>query len=455
MKGSCSEDYFSFTDAIFDKGRVAGQPEALKGVRVLDLARVIYGPMVGKWLGLFGAEVIKVEEPGQGDDWRTGTYWAKYWKDSCPYFQSLNPNKYFIGMDLQKQKAKELVLELAKKSDVVIENFRAGLAEAWGLGYSTIREVNPRAIYISCSGYGQWGPLRFFPSWDLVAQSMSGAARLTGFPGHDTYKLQDYYGDFFPGLLGAMGVMAALNYREQTGKGQFIDMAQAEGLMRTMHHWTYLSVEGEELEPTGNVDPSMAPSGIFKTIDNQFIAIAIATDEQLLALLNAMGRGDLAEEEKFTETFERLKIGNAEELDKIVEKWVSQKTVSEITRMARTHGFPAEPVTDDWQLVNDEWREERGSITSFDDEMYGKGIWPHFPIALERTPARIKWLTRPIGYHNRYVLKRVLGLSEEEIQDLENKDVIGYWDNRVGQKPPSYWDIENDPMFNYSDGDKE
>jgi len=449
MKESCSEEYFSFLDKIFDHSNVSEKPESLKGIRVLDLSRVIFGPVVTKWLGLFGAEVIKVEEPEEGDDWRTGTYWAKYWKDSCPYFQSLNPNKYFIGMDLKKLGAKELILELAKKSDVVVENFRAGLAEAWGLGYGTISQVNPRAIYISCSGYGQWGPLRFFPSWDLIAQSMSGMARLTGFPGKETYKLQDYYGDFFPGLLGAMGVMAALNYREQTGKGQFIDMAQVEGLMRTMLNWTYMSVVGEDLERTGNDDPSMAPSGIFKTADGKFVAIAIATDEQFLGLVGALGRTDLAEDKKFRETFERLKAGNAKELDRAVEEWVFTKTEAEVISAAKTNSFPAVPVMDDWQLVNDSWRRERGSVTLFEDDMYGEGIWVDSPVALEKTPGRVKWLTKPIGYHNRYILKKLLGLSEKEINDLDEKGVIGYWGNRVGQRPPSYWDLENDPIFNY------
>ncbi len=454
MKESGPEEYFSFLDGIFDPSKASEKSEALKGIRVLDLSRVIFGPVVTKWFGFFGAEVIKIEEPEEGDDWRTGTYWAKYWKDSCPYFQSLNPNKYFVGMDLKKPRAKELVLELAKKSDVVVENFRAGLAEAWGLGYSTISQVNPRIIYLSCSGYGQWGPLRFFPSWDLIAQSMSGMARLTGFPGKETYKLQDYYGDFFPGLLGAMGVMAALNFREQTGKGQFIDMAQVEGLMRTMLNWTYMSVVGEDLERTGNDDPSMAPSGIFKTADGKFVAIAIATDDQFSGLVGALGRTDLAEDKKFQETYERLKAGNAQELDRVVEEWVLTKTEDEVISLAKTHGFPATPVIDDWQLVNDPWRRERGSVKAFKDEMYGEGIWVDSPVALEKTPGRVKWLAKPIGYHNRYILKKILGLSKKEITDLEKKDVIGYWGNRVGQRPPPYWDLEKDDMFNYGDGEK-
>jgi len=448
------EDYFSFTNKIFDQSETLGKPEAMAGIRVLDLTRVIYGPMVSKWLAMFGAEVIKVEEPDVGDDWRTGTYWAKYWKDSCPYFQSLNPNKHFVAIDLKKKRGKELVLELAKDSDVVVENFRAGLAEAWGIGYTAVEKINPKAIYISCSGYGQWGPLRFFPSWDLVAQSMSGVARLTGFPGRDTYKLNDYYGDFFPGLMGAIGVLAALNHRDRTGRGQYIDMAQAEALMRTMLHWSYMDVTGQDLERTGNYDPSMAPSGIFKTKDETFISVAIATDEQFFSLLEAMNQTQLIEDKRFEETSKRLKEENAAKINEILKTWVETKTEAEIMELARTHSFPAVPVTDDWKIVNDEWRRERGSVVDFEDEMYGKGIWAGPAVSLEKTPGRLKNLTRPIGYHNRYVFKKILGLSDQDIKKLEKDRVIGYWGNRVGQRPPAYWDKETDPIFNYKGDDE-
>lgn len=448
------EDYFSYTNEIFDRSRIAEKPEALKGIRVLDLAHVIFGPVISKWLALFGAEVIKVEEPEEGDPWRTASYWAKYWKDSSPFFQSFNPNKYFVAIDLKKPKGKELVLELAKKSDVVVENFRAGLVEAWGIGYTTVSNINPKVIYISCSGYGQWGPLRFFPSWDLIAQSMSGVARLTGFGGKETYKLPDYYGDFFPGLLGTTSVLAALNYREKTGKGQFIDMTQVEALMRIMHNWSYMDLTGEDLKSTGNVDPTMAPSGIFKTKDGKFVAVAIATDEQFLALLEVMGKMDLAEDKRFKETFERLKAQNAEEICKVLEEWVQGKTEQEIIVLAQEKGFPAAPVMDDWRMVNDEWRRERGSVVEFQDEMYGKGTWPVPTVALHKTPGRLKRLSRPVGYHNHYIFQTLLGLSKNQVKELGREHVIGYWGNRVGQKPPAYYDMENDPIFNFDRGEK-
>ncbi|MCK9275874.1 MAG: CoA transferase [Syntrophales bacterium] len=449
-----TEDYFSFTDKIFDRSGNFEKPEALEGIRVLDLAHVIFGPVISKWLALYGAEVIKVEEPEEGDPWRTASYWAKYWKDSAPFFQSFNPNKYYVGVDLKKQKGKELILELAKKSDVVVENFRAGLVEAWGIGYTTVSKINPRVIYISCSGYGQWGPLRFFPSWDLIAQSMSGVARLTGFGGNETYKLPDYYGDFYPGLIGAISVLAALNHREKTGEGQFIDMTQTETLMRMMHNWFYMELAGEDLKNTGNVDPSMAPSGIFKTRDEKFVAIAIATDEQFMALMNAMDRKDLMTDTRFMESSMRLKEDNADRICAILEEWVHSKTESEIIESAKEKGFAAAPVMDDLRMFNDEWRRERGSLVHFEDDMYGKGTWPGTGVALQKTPERFKSLSRPVGYHNHYIFQTLLGLSKEELTKLEKDHVIGYWGNRVGQKPPDYYDMEKDPIFNFERGER-
>jgi len=444
-----AEDYFSFTEQLFDRMKTEAKPEALRGIRVLDLTRVIFGPMVAKWLALFGAEVIKIEEPEEGDDWRTGTYWGKYWKDSSPYFQSLNPNKYFVAIDLKEKKGKDLVKDLAKKSDVVIENYRAGLIEAWGLGYTTLSKINPKIIYISCSGYGQWGPLRYFPSYDLISQSVSGVARMTGFSEEQTYKLPDYFGDFFPAILGVIGVLSALHHRNKTGKGQYIDMAQTEALMRAMHNWTYMSVAGEDLGQTGNFDPTMAPSGIFKTKDGAYIAIAVATNEQFRSLTEAMGKAELTGDKRFQDTAERLKRENAPVINEFLAGWVATQTVEDIISLAKSKGFAAAPVMDDGRLIRDPWREERGSVVEFDDAMYGRGRWAGPPVALEKSPGRLKHLTRPIGYHNRYVFKEVLGLTEEDIRRLEKDHVIGTWDNRVGKRPPSYADMSKDEMFNY------
>jgi crotonobetainyl-CoA:carnitine CoA-transferase CaiB-like acyl-CoA transferase len=448
-----SENYFSFTDQLFNQAKIPLKAEAFKGLRVLDLSRIIFGPVISRWLALYGAEVIKVEEPDEGDNWRVGTYWAKYSKDANPYFQSLNPNKYFIGIDLKKEKGKDLVLELAKKSDIVIENFRAGLTEAWGIGYTTVSQINPKVIYISCSGYGQWGPLRFFPSWDLIAQSMSGVARLTGFPGKEAYKLQDYYGDFLPGLFGVIAVLAALNYSKSHGKGQYIDMAQAEAIMRIMPNWTYMSATGQDLERTGNSDPCMAPSGIFKSSDGNFVSVAIATDDQFAGLVKAMGKPELLKDSRFNETLTRLQPENAAAISAILSDWVGGVTQKDLIELASLNEFPASRVANDYDLVKDDWRKERGSIVEINDEMYEKETCVIPAAMLEKSPARMKWMAKPLGYHNNYILKKLLGLSAKQIADLRKEEVVGYWDNRVGQKPPPYYDVSKDPIFNYREGD--
>lgn len=449
-----TEDYFSFTGKLFSPEAAAGKAEALKGIRVLDLSHMIFGPTAAKFLAQFGAEVIKVEVPYQGDYWRGGTYWGKYWKHSNPLWHFINQSKYFVAIDVKKPKGKDLILKLAESADVVIENFTSGTVEAWGIGYSQVSKINPKVIYASLSTYGQYGPYRYFPGWDLLAQGASGVLAVTGHPETDKYfKVPDFFGDFFPGYFAAMLILIALNYRERTGEGQYIDGCQAEILMRSLYHFTYFGATGEDLGRTGNVDPTMAPSGIFKTRDGKFIALAIATDGQFQSLSRALGREELAGDERFDKALNRLKPDHARELNGVVESWVLSLDASEVIKAGRRHRFAVAEVMDDVDIAGDQWRRERGSVISFKDDMY-KDLVVEGPIAmLSKTPGRTKWLTRPLGYHNRYVLKKFLGLTEEHIKELEKERVVGNWDYRVGQRPPIYHDPAKDPIFNYEGGE--
>ena len=449
-----ADDYFDFTGKLFDQKEISQKPEALKGIRVLDLSHMIFGPIAARFLGQYGAEVIKVEVPYQGGYWRGGTYWGKYWKHSNPLWHFINHSKYFVAIDVKKPKGKDLILKLAETADVVIENFTSGTVEAWGIGYSQVSKINPKVIYASLSTYGQSGPLRFFPGWDLLAQGASGVLSITGYPETDKYfKVPDFFGDFFPGHFAAMLMLIALHYREKTGEGQYLDICQAEILMRTLFHFTHLGATGEELGRTGNMDPTMAPSGIFKTKDGKFLSLAIATDKQFRSFCKAVKRPDFAEDEKYAKAFSRLKPENAQTLHAWVAEWVKGKEAREVLALGRKFCFAVSEVLDDVQISQDEWRRERGNVVSFEDEMYKK-LLLQGPIAmLSKTPGRIKWLTRPLGYHNRYALKKLLGLSAGEIKELEKERVVGYWDYRVGQRPPAYYDIQKDPMFNYEGGD--
>jgi len=446
-----SEDYFSFTGKQFNPAEVARKPEALQGIRVLDLSHMIFGPTAARLLGQYGAEVIKVEVPYLGDYWRGSTYWGKYWKHGNPLWHFINHSKYFVAIDVKKSKGKELILKLAGMSDVVIENFTSGTVEAWGIGYSQVSKLNPKIIYASLSTYGQFGPMRFLPGWDLLAQGISGVLSLTGHPETDKYfKIPDFFGDFFPGYFASMMILMALHYRERTGYGQYLDICQAEILMRTLFHFTHFTMTGEELGRTGNLDPTMAPSGIYKTKDGKFVALAIATDKHFQALCQAMKRADLGKDRQLAKTLERLKPENVRKLNEPVKSWVHLHSASEMVALGRKYSFAVAEVMDDVQISQDPWRKERGSVVSYDDEMYKEMVLEGPLAMMDKTPGRIKWLTRPLGYHNRYLLKKLMGLSEGEIRQLEKERVVGYWDYRVGQRPPVYYDIHKDPVFNYA-----
>ena len=444
------EDYFSYTEKLFNPSEAAAKPEALKGIRVLDFSHVIFGPIAARLLADYGAEVIKLELPFFGDLWRPATYWGKYWKHSNPIWHNITKNKYFLSVNLKLPKSKELIYKMAETADVVIENFAPGTAEAWGIGYSQISKINPKIIFLSCSTYGQFGPMRYFPGWDLLAQAASGVLTLNGYPGTDKfYKLPDYLGDFVPGNFGALAILMALYHRNRTGKGQYIDVAQTETLMRLLYNYTFHSVTGSEVSRTGNSDPTMVPAAIMKTGDAKFLALACVTQDQFKGLLKAMNREDLLTDARFTSNLERLKPENAKTLTEIVTDWVKSQTGDEIINAANSNSFPAAEVADDLMICNDDWRRKRGSVVLFKDDMYGELMIAGPSAQLSGTPSRTKWLARPLGYHNRIVLKKFLGMSDEEIKSLEKKKVIGTFDDRPGLKPPVYYNLDDDPIYNY------
>jgi crotonobetainyl-CoA:carnitine CoA-transferase CaiB-like acyl-CoA transferase len=444
------EDYFSYAAKLFDPSKISQKPEVLGGIRVLDFSHVIFGPTATRIMANYGAEVIKLELPFHGDLWRPATYWGKYWKHSNPLWHFVTQNKYFVGLDLKQPEAKEIIYRLAQMCDVVAENFAPGTAEAWGVGYTQISKINPKVIYLSCSTYGQYGPLRFYPGWDLLAQAASGVLSLTGYPDTEKfYKLPDYLGDFIPGNFGALAILMALYFRNKTGKGQYIDLAQSEALMRLLFNFTAFKMMGMEIGRTANTDPTMVPASIFKTRDGKFIALACATEKQFVALCGALGREDLLKEKKYTDPFERLKPEPAKALTQIVADWLKGKEMEEVVKLANERGFPAAEVLDDYQIYQDPWRRARGSVILFNDEMYGEFFLAGPSAQLSKTPSRTKWIARPVGYHNRLVLKKFLEMSEEKIAELEKKKVIGTFDDRPGLKPPVYYNLDTDPIFNY------
>ena len=246
--------YFEWTAELFERSRIFDKPEALKGIRVLELTTLILGPSTADFLGEFGAEVIKVELPPGGDTMRYVTPRGTFWKNASLGFFPENHSKYHVAIDLHKEGGKVLFQRLAARADVMIENLRAGTLDRWGIGYRDLSAINPRLIYVANSGFGQWGPFSHGrASYDAVAQTVSGMIGITGFPDRSPITCGIFIGDWFGALMAATAALMALHHRRRTGEGQFIDYAQSEGLIRSLDWtWIYAGLTGRDRERIGN-----------------------------------------------------------------------------------------------------------------------------------------------------------------------------------------------------------
>jgi len=427
-----------FMKGLFDRTALFDKPEALKGVRVLEVCSVVLGPAACDYLAEFGAEVIKFE--GQkGDQMRFVTPYAWFWKGMSPGLEIENHNKYWMGMHVGNPRARELFLELVKKSDVVVDNLTPGRMAKWGLDYRALREVNPKIIHLHVSGYGSWGPWTGRTSYDAVAQSMGALAPITGFEDRGPIKSGVWIADWVTGLMCSVAILSALNYRERSGEGQFIDYLQVENVIRMLDWtWLYAGRTGEDRKRSGNRDLAICPSDLFRCADG-WVAVAAFGDEEFLGLCRAMDRMEL--HRKFADPLERLKDGNARELLDAVASWALGRRVEEVEALGCRHGFGASRVLEAKDVYHGEHFRERGAIQEYEDPLYGTMAQQCYPPVMSGTPGRLKWSCRPLGFDNRYVLKKILGLPEEEVERLRNEGVVFQWNPNVpSQCPPPGWD---------------
>jgi crotonobetainyl-CoA:carnitine CoA-transferase CaiB-like acyl-CoA transferase len=413
-----------FAEEAFELSGIPAKPEALAGVRVLEVATRIFGPATADYLGVFGAEVIKVELPGRGDLMRYVAPEGFFWKDVSPAFLALNRNKLHVGLDLHPPEGVELFLRLAEASDVVVENLRAGTMDAWGVGYLQLRERNPRIIYAANSGFGQWGPYAAGrASYDATAQAVSGFSAITGFPDQPPMKAGFWVGDYTAALMSAIAILSALHARRSTGEGQMIDLSQAEAMIRALDWtWAYAGLSGSDRCRAGNGDPSYPPSGIYRCADG-FVAISVRDEGERIRLERAPG-DSLPEEPG---------IADAER----VASFAASRTRDELLRCAATAGFSAVPVRGGRDQYGDRHLRARGTVCEVTDPLYGRidefGPAPK----LSKSPGRIKESAKPVGWHNARVFGGLLGLSAAEMEELTRKKVIGAWADLPGARPPN------------------
>ena len=413
-------------------------PAPLKGLRVLEVCTLLLGPSGPGILARMGAEVIKCEIPPRGDTLRNMVPFGYFFREQSTSLIRPNANKYWMGLDLHKPEAQQVFLELAKNADVIEENQRPGVMERWNVGYRQIKEINPGIIYLSKTGYGQWGEYaeQNRPSNDGAAQAFSGYAWMSSFPGQKPLKSRLYISDSYGGVLGEVAVLAALHYRERTGKGQFIELSQSEAIMRVMSWvWPYQQITGKVAMPSGNQDITVCPAGTFRSADETFVALAAPSPEEFKGLCLAIGRPELADDPRFKDHLTRLHEENVTEILKIIADWIRTKTCEQVAMLAEQHGFAASRLYSIKDVVEDRHFRERDFMTEVDDQIVGQFLDYEFPVMMSKTPPKIRWSVRPVGFDNEYVMNHYLGKSAEEIKHLYDCGALGKSANVVARQP--------------------
>ena len=357
----------------------------LSDVIVIDLSRVLAGPYCTMILGDLGATVIKVEQPGKGDD--TRHFGPPYIAGESAYYLGLNRNKQSILLDFSTPEGKERLLKLLSTATVLVENFRPGALERQGLGYETLRAINPGLIYCSISGYGQTGPYALRPGYDFVAQAESGLMSVTGEIDGDPQRVGSPVGDVSAGMYACISILAALRVRDHTGKGQHIDISLLETTMSLLSNVAsnYL-ISGEEAPRLGNGHPNIVPYQAFHTKDG-YVVVSCGNDRLYQALCQLLGREDLAADPSFATNPQRVR--NRQALVPALQEEFLRRTTEEWLPELRAAGIPCGPINTVSQSFNDQHIQARGFVWECEHPTAGRIKLSGSPIHLSETPTRL------------------------------------------------------------------
>lgn len=390
---------------------------SLDGIRVLDLTQAMAGPMATMTLGDLGAEIIKLE-PLSGDQTRS---WAPpYMGDMSSYYLSANRNKKSIAVDLKNPAGQELLRKLAKNSDIIIENFRPGTMEKFGLSYDEARKLNSRIIYCSLSGYGQTGHSKDWPGYDLTVLAYSGLLSLNAEEGRPPIKFGVPIADITAGLFSVIAILAALRYRDATGVGQFIDMSMLDANFSILTHQAlgYFST-GKNPKHLGSAHSNIAPYQVFQTADG-YIAVAVGTEKLWKTLCSIIGREELTENALFLTNVDRVQ--NREKLVIEMNRTFSLFKTQELFQKFLDSGIPASPINSVEQAVNATQIMERNMIVDM-EAPYGKIRILGTPFKMSVTPASVRLHPPMLGENTKEILRNI-GYSEEEISGMVDKKVV-------------------------------
>lgn len=397
-------------------------PGPLAGLRVVELGMLLAGPFTGRLLGDMGAEIIKVEPPGKPDplrDWGKARY-----KGRSLWWAVQSRNKKCVTLDLRQEPGQALLLDLVRKSDVVVENFRPGTLERWNLGWEQLSEANPGVILCRVSGYGQTGPYAPRAGFASVAEAMGGLRHINGFPGEAPPRMHISLGDSLAGMFAAQGILAALYRRDRTGRGQVVDVSLLEAcfalLESTVPEYDRLGIVRG---PGGTGLEGVAPSNIFESRDGKRIVIAANADNVFRRLCEAMAQPELADDERFSTHLQRGE--NQEEIEGIVADWAARHDADEIVGILNEAGVICGPIYTIADIFEDEHVRARGMLVEHDDPELGTFLGPGIVPRFSETPGEVRWpATWEDGSHNQEIYGEVLGLSDDELAGLREQRVI-------------------------------
>ncbi len=402
--------------------QVRDQQGPLHGIRVLEVGQLLAGPFTGCILAYFGAEVIKVEPPGSGDPIR---HWRELDEDGTSYWwRSLARNKRCITADMRTEQGRDLVRQLAEKSDVLLENFRPGVMEKWALGPEDFKDSNPGLIFARISGYGQDGPYASKPGFASVCEGFGGLRYVNGFPGEAPVRPNLSLGDSLAGLHAALGVVMACLHRARNPQstGQVVDTALFEGVFNLLEGVVpEFDGAGVVREPSGSTITGIVPTNTYPCKDNKYVIIGANGDSIFKRLCEAMGRPDMAADPRIASNAGRVK--HEAEIDAVIAKWCVQQDSASVLEALETARVPSGPIYSVADMMQDPHYQARALFEEVDVPR-GKLKIPALIPKLSGTPGRTEWAGPEVGAFNRQVYGDVLGLTDAEIEQLQQRGVI-------------------------------
>lgn len=395
---------------------------ALSDVTVLDMTRVLSGPFAATWLGEMGANVIKIEIPGGGDESRRNPPFSP--NGTSAFNTTINRNKRSITLDLKKEEGKEIFRQLVQKADVVLENFRPDVMDRLGLGYEELKKINPGIIYASISGFGTSGPYAKRPAYDVIAQAMGGIMFGIGEEGGDPLKVGASIGDLAAGMNSIIGILAALHHRERTGRGQRIETSLVESIiaLQQSENNRYF-VSGEIIRGTGSKHPTNCPYGAYHAKDGMFM-IGVGKNELWCKLCeHVLGHPEYGTDPRFDSIANR--VAHKKEIEQILESWSMEHTANEVVDTLLAQGIPAAPLLSIRELAEDPHFADHRQMFPY---MEQPGVGPFrvtaMPIKFSETETCIYRPAPALGEHNEEVYGEYLGYDEEKLAQLKQQGII-------------------------------